>query len=71
MPEVSSAQVRRGLDRSHRRKPLRVQITRRRAGSREAQQEFVTQVRFGGREAVVLPWGNGPDRPSNSGLATT
>ena len=53
---LSSAQVRRSLDRSHHRKPLRVQITRRRTGKPAGTHEFVTQVRFGGAEAVVLPW---------------
>ena len=64
---VSRVEVRRSLDRSHRRKPLRVQITRRRTGKPNeappsgaadksyAQHQFVTQVRFGGAEAVVLP----------------
>jgi hypothetical protein len=52
----SSVQVRRSLDRSHHRKPLRVQITRRRTGKPAGAHQFVTQVRFGGAEAVVLPW---------------
>lgn len=52
---LSSVQVRRSLDRSHRPKPLRVQITRRRTGKPAGTHEFVTQVRFGGAEAVVLP----------------
>jgi hypothetical protein len=52
---ISSVQVRRSLDRSHHRKPLRVQITRRRTGKPAGAHEFVTQVRFGGREAVVVP----------------
>ncbi|MBV9603752.1 MAG: hypothetical protein JO027_01525 [Solirubrobacterales bacterium] len=53
---VSSVQVRRARDRARQRKPLRLQITRRRAGQRGGAQKFVTQVRFGGREAVVVPW---------------
>ena len=53
---VSRVQVRRSLDRSHHRKPLRVQITRRRTGKPAGSHEFVTQVRFAGAEAVVLPW---------------
>jgi hypothetical protein len=62
-----TVQVRRPLDRSHHRKPLRVQITRRRTGKPASGPQFVTQVRFGGREAVVLPWDfaaavNGRDR---------
>jgi hypothetical protein len=51
-----SVQVRRSLDRSHHRKPLRVQITRRRTGKPAGSHQFVTQVRFAGAEAVVLPW---------------
>ena len=53
---LSSVQVRRSVDRSHDRKPLRVQITRRRTGKPAGAHQFVTQVRFGGAEAVVLPW---------------
>jgi len=52
---VTAVQVRRSLDRSHHRKPLRVQISRRRTGKPAGAHQFVTQVRFGGREAVVLP----------------
>jgi len=51
-----SVQVRRSLDRSRHRKPLRVQITRRRTGKPAGSLQFVTQVRFAGAEAVVLPW---------------
>ena len=51
-----SVQVRRSLDRSHHPKPLRVQISRRRTGKPAGAHQFVTQVRFGGAEAVVLPW---------------
>jgi hypothetical protein len=57
---VSTVQVRRSLDRSHHRKPLRVQITRRRTGKPAGAHQFVTQVRFGGAEAVVLPLELGP-----------
>ena len=56
MTTLSSAQIRRSQDRSHNRKPLRLQITRRRTGKPAGTHEFVTQVRFGGAEAVVLPW---------------
>jgi hypothetical protein len=55
----TTVQVRRSLDRSHHRKPLRVQITRRRTGKPAGAHQFVTQVRFGGAEAVVLPWEHG------------
>jgi len=57
---VSAVQVRRSLDRSHQRKPLRVQITRRRTGKPAGAHQFVTQVRFSGAEAVVLPLALGP-----------
>jgi hypothetical protein len=56
MTTVSTVPVRRSLDRSHHRKPLRVQISRRRTGKPVGAHQFVTQVRFGGAEAVVLPW---------------
>jgi hypothetical protein len=59
MAAVASAQVRRSLDRSRHRKPLRLQITRRRAPDHTEAAEFVTQVRFGGAEAVVVPWDDG------------
>ncbi|HTU85167.1 MAG TPA: hypothetical protein VMF57_06300 [Solirubrobacteraceae bacterium] len=62
--QVGSAQVRRSLDRSRRRKPLRLQITRRRAGRPAGEEKFVTQVRFGGAEAVVVPF-------DDSGFLTT
>jgi hypothetical protein len=56
MNPVSTVHVRRSVDRSRHRKPLRVQITRRRTGKPAGAHQFVTQVRFGGAEAVVLPW---------------
>jgi hypothetical protein len=62
MGPAGTAKVRRSLDRSDHRKPLRLQITRRRAPRRAGGQKFVTQVRFGGAEAVVVPF------RSNSGL---
>ena len=63
MPDISIAQVRRSLDRSRQRKPLRLLITRRRAENRGGAADFVTQVRFGGREAVVIPWPDGRAAP--------
>jgi hypothetical protein len=56
MRTAGIAQVRRPLDRADRRKPLRLQITRRRAPRRAGGEKFVTQVRFGGAEAVVVPF---------------
>jgi hypothetical protein len=68
---VGTAQVRRSLDRSDHRKPLRLKITRRRAPRRAGGEKFVTQVRFGGAEAVVVPFKGDPgfltSRPSPAG----
>ncbi len=52
----SQVQVRRLLDRSQRRKPLRLWISRRAARNGSGNEEFVTQVRLGKAEAVVVPW---------------
>jgi hypothetical protein len=52
----SQVQVRRLLDRSQRRKPLRLWISRRAARNGSGADEFVTQVRLGKSEAVVVPW---------------
>ena len=52
----SQVQVRRLLDRSQGRKPLRLWISRRAARSGSGTEEFVTQVRLGKAEAVVIPW---------------
>jgi hypothetical protein len=67
MTTVSTVQVRRSLDRSDHRKPLRVQITRRRTGKPAGAHQFVTQVRFGGAEAVVLPWERRADARAAAG----
>jgi len=52
----SQVQVRRLLDRSQHRKPLRLWISRRAARNRTGGDEFVTQVRLGKAEAVFVPW---------------
>ena len=52
----SEVPVRRLLDRSQRRKPLRLWISRRGVRNRTGTEEFVTQVRLGKSEAVVVPW---------------
>jgi len=52
----SEVQVRRLRDRSERRKPLRLWISRRAARNGSDPEEFVTQVRVGKAEAVVVPW---------------
>jgi hypothetical protein len=53
---VSEVQVRRSLDRAQRRKPLRLWISRRAARTSAGAEKFVTQVRLGKAEAVVVPW---------------
>jgi hypothetical protein len=53
---VTEAHVRRSEDRSHSRQPLRLEIARRRARTRSGAEKFVTEVRFGDRAAVVVPW---------------
>jgi hypothetical protein len=52
----SQVQVRRLKDRSQRRKPLRLWISRRAARNGNGTDEFITQVRLGKAEAVVVPW---------------
>jgi hypothetical protein len=69
MSPASTVQVRRSLDRSRRREPLRLQITRRHARVREGEAAYVTQVRFGGAEAVVVPWDGGGARPQQAATA--
>jgi hypothetical protein len=59
MSRAGTAHVRRPVDRSDQRKPLRLQITRRRTPRRAGGEKFVTQVRFDGAEAVVIPWRDG------------
>jgi hypothetical protein len=56
MTEHTTTQLRRGLDRSHRRKPLRLGISRRIARTRSGDEQFVTQIRFGKQKAVLVPW---------------
>ncbi len=53
---VSEAHVRRAQDLSHGGRPLRLAIARRRARTRAGREKFVTEVRFGDRTAVVVPW---------------
>ncbi len=53
---VSEVQVRRSLDRAQRPKPLRLWISRRAARTSAGAEKFVTQVRLGKAEAVVVPW---------------
>jgi hypothetical protein len=51
-----STSLRRSFDRLHRRKPLRLSISRRLARTRTGREEFVTQVRVGKASAILLPW---------------
>jgi hypothetical protein len=67
MGAAGTAQIRRSLDRADHRKPLRLLITRRRAPRRAGGEKFVTQVRFGGAEAVVVPFKGLATRPSPAG----
>jgi hypothetical protein len=53
---ITEAHVERALDRSHGRQPLRLEIGRRRARTRAGAEKFITEVRFGGTTAVVVPW---------------
>jgi hypothetical protein len=56
MATTTQVQVRRMRDRSQRRKPLRLSISRRGVRNGAGAEEFVTQVRLGKVEAVVVPW---------------
>jgi hypothetical protein len=56
MERNSGVLVRRAVDRSLRRKPLRLDIGRRVARNRAGVEKFVTQVRIGDVEAVLVPW---------------
>jgi hypothetical protein len=47
---------RRSLELARRREPLRIAIGRRRARSHAGGEKFITQVRFGDGEAIVVPW---------------
>jgi hypothetical protein len=47
--------LRRPLDRSRRRKPLRLGISRHVTGRRDGQDDYVTQVRLGRKRAVLVP----------------
>lgn len=56
MGSIGEVHIRRGSDRSSPRRPLRLEIARRRAKSRAGVEKFVTQVRIGDATAVVVPW---------------
>jgi hypothetical protein len=54
--QVRQKQLKRSTDRSHRRKPLRLGISRRLARTLTGREVFVTQVSFGKKSAVLVPW---------------
>ena len=56
MKAVTEAHVRRTHDGSNGRRPLRLEIARRRARTRAGGEKFVTEVRLGDGSAVVVPW---------------
>ena len=62
MRNVGQAHIHRTNDRSAGRRPLRLEIGRRRAHTRAGAEKFVTEVRIGGATALVVPWRE--DRPS-------
>ena len=53
---VTEAHVRRPHDLSSGRRPLRLEIARRRKQTHSGREKFVTEVRFGDTTAVVVPW---------------
>jgi hypothetical protein len=56
MKPITEAHVRRGEDLSHGRRPLRLEIGRRRKRTRAGTEKFVTEVRSGDATAIVVPW---------------
>jgi hypothetical protein len=57
MENNSEVLVRRSRDRTSRaRRPLRLEIQRRLARGASGVEKFVTQVRVGDAEAVLVPW---------------
>lgn len=56
MKPITEAQVRRSADGSHGRRPLRLEIGRRRKRTRAGTDKFVTEVRYGDAKALVVPW---------------
>jgi hypothetical protein len=56
MKPVTEAHIRRSRDRSAARRPLRLEIGRRRAHTRAGAEKFITEVRFGDAAALFVPW---------------
>lgn len=63
------------IRRSGERRPLRLEIARRRAHTASGAEKFVTEVRFGDAAALVVPWREDRRRAlasrRNSELVTT
>ena len=62
MGNIGEAHIHRASDRAVGRRPLRLEIGRRRAHTRAGAEKFVTEVRIGGATALVVPWRE--DRPA-------
>jgi hypothetical protein len=56
MGSIGEVRIQRDGDRASARRPLRLEIGRRRARTRTGVEKFVTQVRIGDATAVVVPW---------------
>lgn len=56
MKIVTEAHIRRPHDPSSDRRPLRLEISRRRAHTRAGREKFVTEVRYGTAAALFVPW---------------
>ena len=56
MRHVGEAHIQRTSDRAAGRRPLRLEIGRRRARTRAGAEKFVTAVRIGEATALVVPW---------------
>jgi hypothetical protein len=59
--QATQIPLRRRLDRSRRRKPLRLSISRHIAGRRDGHRGYVTQVRVGRKSAVLVPLNLAPE----------
>ena len=56
MGQIGEAHIHRSSDRATGRRPLRLEIGRRRAHARAGAEKFVTEVRIGEATALVVPW---------------
>ncbi len=62
MGHIGEAHIHRTGDRTAGRRPLRLEIGRRRTHTRAGIEKFVTEVRIGEATALVVPWRD--DRPA-------